>query len=952
MKRLFNLKNKKKISLSLVALILVMLMTIGVTYSWIDDVKQIEIKTEVGGNDTPLKTGVDINAKINVTKKNNTINLGNMIEDGDIKLNGGTGELKYDDNGGTKNYDEDTINKKKGYFYESGDMHLSSCYSDGEHFYFKRNNSNSSFREGNKDDENVNYISFTVQVSSPYADVDFWFKSVPKIKNHSDNSSITTARYAINANGQNHVYSSDGTATTVVLDNNGQPTSSTTAVTGVRKTSAYTYNNEDNTSEDQGDNSNVLFSVKKGNTINVTFKIWNEGSLASSIAATDINLELVSSWAYNRTIRIVDRTTNSNGTSWIDDDNATMYFTLPSFMEERTDNVDSWDEVSSTDDYTVPFYEINNNTYKHNATDSEGEQYTYYEVDVPLVFNNEEMIIYRCDKLSNGGWNHGDHSGKDNGHGVTYWNWWRTFLPNTYGDATYTIYGSSYDTVASWRFDNTDTTATYKGYGTWGGVDHIQVFSHYGQSDYASKISGANFFVRDHSDEKTSGEVYTYVMYRANNNSDTPWRVYLPKSSSLIQFYYYYNNDTKGTWGYKSWYSSDSYYNPQQRPLKSSGLYAANSKTYHLARNYGGDKGWGYWSNAEGVYLIKSSFLKSKTAHAYMFDRETLYLKPNSNWKSNSPVFKAHLWNSTSNTTVTMSKRTDDTWGINVPSGNWTNVQFMRVDPSNDNNVWNRTADLAYQNGQVFSISSGQWDSATGSWDPWQKSVWAGETLTRLQDTNGQNVSYTWNGGTTTAEVWKTGSASVFNSIIFNDGTMSNTQVNVNKTGNLDLFPGCFYQVDGDKWMGSLTDTGRSAAAETSGGSDDSGNTGNATTITTTEPASGLYAYGKLSGGSSNTEYAQFSSTGTGGYITLYLTQNVTYNFLLRYRSSSGSGWTEYKNNDYNGPTLSSSTSGQTWNIDTGKSQKIKLTVNTSGYYKIKINSRSSTNATVQFDWN
>ena len=77
-------KNRKRIGLSLVALILIMLMTIGITYSWIDDVKQIEIKTEVGGNDTPLKTGVDINAKVNVTKKNNTINLGDLIEDSDI----------------------------------------------------------------------------------------------------------------------------------------------------------------------------------------------------------------------------------------------------------------------------------------------------------------------------------------------------------------------------------------------------------------------------------------------------------------------------------------------------------------------------------------------------------------------------------------------------------------------------------------------------------------------------------------------------------------------------------------------------------------------------------------------------------------------------------------------------------------------------------------------------
>ncbi len=926
MKRLFNLKNKKKISLSLVALILVMLMTIGITYSWIDDVKQIEIKTEVGGNDTPLKTGVDINAKVNVTKKNNTINLGNLIENSDIKLNDGEGELKYDDNGGTKNYNTDTINQKKGYFYESGDMHLSSCYSDGENFYFARSNGN--YREGNKDDENVNYISFTVQVSSPYADVDFWFKSVPKVYKHGTNTAISTARYAINANGQNHVYSSTGEAKTVALDNNGQPTTSTPDVQGVRKTTTYTYNHEDNTTEDQGANSNVLFSVKKGSTINVTFKIWNEGSFASNIAATDIDMSIVSSWAYTRTVKIVDRTTNSNGTSWIDDDNATMYFTLPSFMEERTDNVDSWDEVSSTDDYTVPFYEINNSTYKHNATDSEGEQYTYYEVDVPLVFNNEEMIIYRCDTLNNGGWNHGTHSGKDNGHGVTYWNWWRTFLPNTYDDATYTIYGSSYDNVASWRFDNTDSTATYKGYGTWGGVDHIQVFSHYGEADYASKVTGANFFVRDYSDESTSGEIYTYIMYRADNNTNTPWRVYLPKSSSLIQFYYYQqsgnNPSVTGTWGYKSWYSSSSYYNPQQRPLKSSGLYAANSKTYHLARNYGTDRGWGYWSNAEGVYLIKSGFLSSTstTAHAYMFDRETLYLKPNSNWKQSNPVFKAHLWNSSTNTTVEMHKRTDDTWGINVPSGNWTNVQFMRVDPSNSNNVWNRTADLEYKNGQVFSISSGQWDNATGTWDPWQKSEWPGETLTRLQDTNGANVSYTWNGNT--AQVWKTESARVFNSVIFNNGYSGS--VGTNQTGNLNLFPGCFYQVDGDKWYGSLSDTSRSDADV---GVDAGGDGGSSS--------------GDITG---YTVDSGFTVQLGGNTYTVY-TNSAEDAFKVRLPLASGDNWTTFQKNYLN---YGSSSSGQYYAVPRDSGLNIYLTKGTSNNISLRASSAGSYIVTFTYD--
>ncbi len=105
------------------------------------------------------------------------------------------------------------------------------------------------------------------------------------------------------------------------------------------------------------------------------------------------------------------------------------------------------------------------------------------------------------------------------------------------------------------------------------------------------------------------------------------------------------------------------------------------------------------------------------------------------------------------------------------------------------------------------------------------KQAYPGEALTRLTDASGNNVSYTWNGGNYTAQVWKTGSPCVYNKIVFNNGDSNGggvDQIGKKKTGDLNLFPGCFYQADGSKWLGSLTDAGREATVDT-GGSDSGG---------------------------------------------------------------------------------------------------------------------------------
>ncbi len=833
----FKNKSRKQICLSLVALILVMLMTVGITYSWIDDVKQIQINTVDDAENTPLKTGVDINAKVNVTKKENTINLGNLISENPSLIKYNTGEtdskgnektkLKYDGSNASRKYDPTEVNKYKGYFYESGDMHLSGCYSDGEYFYFPK--SDGGYREGNKDDENVNYISFTTQVTSEYADVDFWFKNLPKVYKSGTNSAISQARYAVSVNGQSHVYASSNNTGTVHTVSSGTVTDISSSV---RKTSTYTYNNDDNTTDSLGKNSNVLFSVKKGDTVNVTIKIWLENDFDTTITASDINMELVSSWAYTRKVTIVDRTTNGSGTSWIDDDSAKLYLTVPKFMEDRTSSVSGWSSVSDTENYSVPFWEINNSTYKHSATDSENISYNYYEIDVPLVFNNEELVLYRSEA-----WNTGNHNGQQNDHGVTYWNWWRTFLPNTYKNATYTIYGSSMDEVANNRFGDS-APKTFKGYGTWGGVDHIKVYSHYNNTDFAT--NGGNLFVRDHSDEDTSGEVYTYAMYRADNNSGTPWQVYLPKSSALIQFHYYLNDSTLGTWGYKSWNEA----NPQQRPLASSGLYESNSTVYHFTNNDNDstnkDRGRGYWEGANCCYVIKAGFLAySEGIYHYM-------------WQDDS-----------------------------TNNGNFPGPQVTATKNTSNENVYYQSNKQVFTSGQVYPSNT---------------------------STTHKNIIFTYR--------------------------QSNGDKG-DQTPNLTLFPGCFYLPDSDHsgngtWLGSLTDTGRSAAgsSEASGG-DDSGS-----------DASG----GSIDGYTVSTNFV-FKISGTN--YRVYTNSSGT-TFKVRLNLSSGDNWTTVQLQEGNYPEYGNGESGKYYEPKDGVN--LYLTTSNSNNFSIRTNTSGDFIATFEYD--
>lgn len=614
--------NRKHLALSIVAFILVLMVTVGATYAWIDDIKLVEFQNDdLTTNGAPLKTGVDINSTVNITKENNSVNLGNMLSQSDLVFDGYTYNSGQDNEytgkhtkykGGSSEPDWDYIDNEKGYFYESGDMHLSGCYSDGETFYFPT--SDNGYREGNKDDENVNYISFTAKVSSPDANVDFWFLNEPAIYVKGTNNKIANARFAISVDGKSHVYSSNG--------KNKQYNGSSVNEVTVRQTTAYVYNHDNNTTEESGKNSNTLFSIKKGGTVNMTVKIWLENGFDTNITASDINMELVSSWAYSRTIKIVDRTTTNTSKSWLNNDSATMFLTCPEVLTEYAQkcnlgpNVSSWQLIRSQEGYDhAPFFQL--------QSSGQEDGYDVYTVTMPMIYNGEEMIIYRC---SNSGWNTGSHRGSkgDNeddisptvyytgDYDVTYWNWWESRIPNTYTTGVYTLYGGSHDKYAGYVVgrDTDSKYRTYLGYGTWGAVEEISVEQNYNEVNWASYGSANdNVYIRDYSDYETSGETYVHSMFW--DSTANLWKATVPQSSALLQFLYTQNSVIKGCYGYHS-YNND---NPQMRP--------EGSVKYHFV--FKNDKssnvnGIGYWNGANHVYLIKNGNIASQsTVDTYFY---------------------------------------------------------------------------------------------------------------------------------------------------------------------------------------------------------------------------------------------------------------------------------------------------------------------------------------------
>ncbi len=101
----------------------------------------------------------------------------------------------------------------------------------------------------------------------------------------------------------------------------------------------------------------------------------------------------------------------------------------------------------------------------------------------------------------------------------------------------------------------------------------------------------------------------------------------------------------------------------------------------------------------------------------------TLYLKPNSNWKTDGARFAMYFFNGSNNTWVSMTDSDNDgVYEGEIPSGTWPNVIFCRMNgnttANNWDNKWNQTGDLTVptDGSNMFTLAEGSWDGATETW--------------------------------------------------------------------------------------------------------------------------------------------------------------------------------------------------------------------------------------------
>ena len=100
---------------------------------------------------------------------------------------------------------------------------------------------------------------------------------------------------------------------------------------------------------------------------------------------------------------------------------------------------------------------------------------------------------------------------------------------------------------------------------------------------------------------------------------------------------------------------------------------------------------------------------------------EKLYLTPNSNWKVDNARFAIYVFGEGGDAWADMTAVAADVYEATIPSGNWKNVIFCRMNPATPenkwDNKWNQTNDLEYDGtNNHYTIADGAWDKGDGSW--------------------------------------------------------------------------------------------------------------------------------------------------------------------------------------------------------------------------------------------
>lgn len=221
----------KTIVLSVVALIQIMLLITGTTFSWVETISSLAL-TGGGIIDNPVKTVANIGS--------------------------GSG---YD-----KALDLDA------YFKKAGNVHLSTCSSaDGQNFFFPIVGDNNNYRQSTVNDRNVNYIGYNLKVVNKEKNKseDFKFGKIPSIKIGNKEVTDNRVRIAITVDGVTKIFSKNAATENVVAATDG-----TLSATKVNAFDEYTNSDKNVTLP--------VFSIPANSSKEVKISLWLQESKGSN----------------------------------------------------------------------------------------------------------------------------------------------------------------------------------------------------------------------------------------------------------------------------------------------------------------------------------------------------------------------------------------------------------------------------------------------------------------------------------------------------------------------------------------------------------------------------------------------------------------------------------------------------------------------------------------------
>lgn len=123
-----------------------------------------------------------------------------------------------------------------------------------------------------------------------------------------------------------------------------------------------------------------------------------------------------------------------------------------------------------------------------------------------------------------------------------------------------------------------------------------------------------------------------------------------------------------------------------------------------------------------GTYSIYLKFYDTGDKQVFLTadNPTTLYLKPNTNWLTDSARFAAYFFNDSENEWLDMSLD-GDFYKVDVPAGDYDRVIFCRMNgaelANNWDNKWNQTGNLSLDYRCEFEVPDGEWTvSSDATW--------------------------------------------------------------------------------------------------------------------------------------------------------------------------------------------------------------------------------------------